>query len=92
MEFGTFSNVLVPATIDVNYEYSGVIFHTPSNSSHRLKITLPTIKLRGAKLIDDQNRLVETDGMDWQISIQIDFVKRLQTLNIINHKQLIGCS
>jgi hypothetical protein len=38
----------------------------------------------GVKLTDDQNRLIDLNGMNWQISIQIDFVKRLDTLTSIN--------
>ena len=81
-ETGTFSNIL--GRIPINVNYGGVIFHTPSNSSHKLQISLPTIKMIGVKLTDDQNRLIDLNGMNWQISIQIDFVKRLDTLTSIN--------
>jgi len=81
-ETGTFSNIL--GRIPINVNYGGVIFHTPSNSSHKLQIPLPTIKMIGVKLTDDQNRLIDLNGMNWQISIQIDFVKRLDTLTSIN--------
>ena len=78
-ESGTFSNILGRIAIDVNY--GGVIFHTPNNSSHKLQITMPVVKMVGVKLTDDQNRLIDRNGLDWQISIQIDFVPRLQSLH-----------
>ena len=87
-ETGTFSNIL--ARIPINVNYGSVIFHTPSNSTHKLQITLPTIKMVGVKLTDDQNRLIDLNGMNWQLSIQIDFVKRLQTLTSINPRLKIN--
>jgi len=77
-ETGTFSNILARIPIDVNF--GSVIFHTPNNSTHKLQITLPTIKMIGVKLTDDKNRLIDLNGLNWQLSFQIDFVPRLQTL------------
>ena len=84
-ETGTFSNILARIPIDKNF--GGVIFHTPNNSTHKLQISLPTIKMIGVKLTDDKNRLIDLNGLNWQLSIQIDFVPRLQTLQGITRSQ-----
>ena len=77
-ETGTFSNIL--SRISVNTNPGGVIFHTPNNSSHKLQISLPVIKFIGVKLTDDKNRLLDLNGLNFQISFQIDFVPRLESL------------
>jgi hypothetical protein len=84
-ETGIFSNIL--ARIPINCNAGGVIFHTPNNSSHKLQISLPVIKYVGVKLTDEKNRILDLNGLNFQISVQIDFVPRLQTLNGITRKQ-----
>lgn len=84
-ETGIFSNIL--ARISINASPGGIIFHTPNNSSHKLQISLPTIKYIGVKLTDDQNRLIDLNGMNFQISVQIDFVPRLQSLRGMTRAQ-----
>ena len=41
----------------------------------------------GVKLTDDKNRLMDLNGLNWQLSIQIDFVPRLQTLQGMANNQ-----
>ena len=77
-ETGTFTNIL--ARVSINTNFGGVIFHTPNNSSHKLQTTLPIIKFIGVKLTDDKNRILDLNGLNFQISIQIDFVPRLTSL------------
>ena len=84
-ETGTFSNILARVSIDTNF--GGVIFHTPNNSSHKLQISLPVIKYIGVKLTDDKNRPIDLNGLNFQISIQIDFVPRLSSLRGITRTQ-----
>jgi hypothetical protein len=48
---------------------------------------MPVIKMIGVKLTDDKNRLMDLNGLNWQLSIQIDFVPRLQTLQGITRSQ-----
>ena len=48
---------------------------------------MPVIKMVGVKLTDDKNRLMDLNGLNWQLSIQIDFVPRLQTLQGITRSQ-----
>ena len=88
-ETGIFSNIL--SRIPVTCNAGGVIFHTPNNSSHKLQISLPVIKFITIKLTDEMNRVLDLNGLNFQISIQIDFVRRLQTLNgITRHQRRLG--
>ena len=75
---GTFSNVL--SRIPINVNYGGIIFHTPNNSSHHMQITSAIIKTIGVKLTDDRNRIIDLQGLNWQISFQIDYVPRFLSL------------
>ena len=84
-ETGTFCNIL--ARISINTNFGGVIFHTPSNSSHKLQISLPVIKFIGVKLTDDKNRLIDLNGLHFQVAFQIDFVPRLQMLQGLTKSQ-----
>ena len=84
-ETGTFSNIL--SRIPITTNFGGVIFHTPQNSTHKLQISMPVIKMIGVKLTDDKNRLMDLNGLNWQLSVQIDFVPRLQTLQGMTNNQ-----
>lgn len=84
-ETGIFSNIL--SRIPINCNPGGVIFHTPNNSSHKLQISLPIIKHIGVKLTDEKNRVIDLNGLNFQISVQIDFVPRLSTLNGLTKTQ-----
>ena len=56
-------------------------------AANKLQISMPVIKMVGVKLTDDKNRLMDLNGLNWQLSIQIDFVPRLQTLQGITRSQ-----
>lgn len=71
---GTFSNIL--ARIPINCNAGGVIFHTPANSTHRALTTLHSIQSLGIKLTDDANNTIDLNGLHFQISILVSFVKR----------------
>jgi len=71
-ENGTFSNIL--ARIPINTNAGGIIFHTPNNSKHKSKVSLHSIQSIGLKLTDDKNRIINLNGLDFQVSLLIDFV------------------
>jgi hypothetical protein len=75
---GVFSDIL--ARIPITCNPGGIIFHTPNNSTHKLQITSPVIKYILVRLTDDHNRLLDLNGMHFQISVQIDFVPRIPNL------------
>ena len=71
---GTFSNIL--ARIPISCNAGGVIFHSPANSTHRAMTTLHSIQSIGIKLTDDANNTIDLNGLHFQISILVSFVKR----------------
>jgi hypothetical protein len=84
-ETGTFSNIL--SRISINTNFGGVIFHTPNNSTHKLESSLPVVKSIGVKLTDDHNRLIDLNGLHFQVAFQIDFVARLDQLQGLTKTQ-----
>jgi hypothetical protein len=76
-ENGTFSNIL--ARIPINTNPGGIIFHTPSNSTHRALVSLQTIQTIGIKLTDDRNRTIDLNGLNFQVSIMITLVDKVRT-------------
>eukprot|EP01052_Picozoa_sp_SAG31_P031857 SAG31_NODE_3425_length_4290_cov_171.943927_4_plen_346_part_00 len=77
-ETGQFGNIL--SRIPISCNPGGIIFHVPSNSTHKLQITPPVIKYVRVQLTDDHNRILDLNGMNFQISVQIDFVPRYTPL------------
>ena len=45
-----------------------------------MQITSAIIKTIGVKLTDDRNRIIDLQGLNWQISFQIDYVPRFLSL------------
>jgi hypothetical protein len=74
-ETGTFSNIL--ARIPINTNPGGIIFHTPSNSTHRALVSLQSIQTIGIKLTDDRNRTIDLNGLNFQVSIMITLVDKV---------------
>ena len=74
-ENGTFSNIL--ARIPINTNPGGIIFHTPANSTHRALVSLQTIQTIGIKLTDDRNRTIDLNGLNFQISLMITLVDKV---------------
>ena len=76
-ETGTFSNIL--ARIPINTNPGGIIFHTPSNSTHRALVSLQSIQTIGIKLTDDRNRTIDLNGLNFQVSIMITLVDKVSS-------------
>jgi hypothetical protein len=73
-ETGTFSNIL--SRIPITTNIGGDILHTPQNSSQKLQISMPVIKMIGVKLTDDKK---STHGFKW-IKSTVGKENRLSTL------------
>ena len=73
-ENGTFSNILT--RIPINTNPGGIIFHSPSNSTHRALTSIHTIQTIGVKLTDDRNRAIDLNGLHWQMSLLITLVDK----------------
>jgi hypothetical protein len=86
-ENGTFTNIL--ARIPINTNAGGIIFHNPSNTTHRAITSLHSIQSIGCKLTDDQNRTIDLNGLHWQVSLLISFIPkqpRVQELTRITRR------
>lgn len=77
---GTFSNIL--SRIPININAGGILFATPNNATHRSVVDLRSIDILTIRLTDERNRLLDLNGLHFQISISIDYLysKRKQTI------------
>tara|TARA_R110000803_G_scaffold40122_4_gene86466 strand:+ start:695 stop:1732 length:1038 start_codon:yes stop_codon:yes gene_type:complete len=77
---GTFSNILSRVPINVNA--GGMIFSTPNNATHKSIVDLRTIDTLTIRLTDERNRILDLNGLHFQIAIAIDFVYAKRKINI----------
>ena len=71
---GGFSSILARVPIDV--ESGGVITVAPINGSiHKLMLKVREITFIQIRLTDQKNRLLDLNGLDWDISVQFDFIE-----------------
>lgn len=73
-ENGVFTNIL--ARIPINTNAGGIIFHTPTNTKHKSRVSLHSIQSVGVKITDDRNRTIDLNGLHFQISFLIDFIPK----------------
>jgi hypothetical protein len=69
---GVFSNILSRLPINVNA--GGIIFATPNEASHKSIVDLRSISQLTIRLTDDRNRLLDLNGLHFQIAIEINFI------------------
>lgn len=69
---GNFSRIL--AKIPINVNAGQVISFVGANDKHRTLVNLDVIKTIGIRLTDERNRLVNLNGLQFQIGIQLDFL------------------
>ena len=71
---GGYSSILARVPIEVG---SGeIITISPSDGSvHKLIIKVREITIMGVRLTDQRNRLIDLNGLDWDISLQFDFIE-----------------
>jgi hypothetical protein len=67
---GTLSNIL--ARLPINVQSGGIIFAT--ESSHKSIVDLQYINTITIRLTDERNRILDLNGLHFQIAIQIDFI------------------
>ena len=71
---GGFSSILGRVAIDVGS--GGVITISPTDGAvHKLYIKVREITIIGIRLTDQRNRLIDLQGLDWDISLQFDFIE-----------------
>ena len=69
---GTFSNIL--SRLPINVESGGIIFAMPSNNISRSLVDLRSINSLTIRLTDERNRLLDLNGLHFQLSILLEFV------------------
>jgi len=67
---GTLSNIL--ARLPINVQSGGIIFG--GESSHKSVVDLKYINTITIRLTDERNRILDLNGLHFQIAIQIDFI------------------
>ena len=71
---GGFSTILARVPIDVNS--GGIITISPIDGSvHKLLIKAREITSFEIRLTDQRNRVIDLQGLDWDISLQFDFIE-----------------
>lgn len=71
---GGFSSILARVPIDVNS--GSIITISPIDGSvHKLIIKVREITIIGVRLTDQRNRLIDLNGLDWDVSFQFDFIE-----------------
>ena len=71
---GGFSSILARVPIDV--DSGGIITIKPADGAvHKLIIKVREITIIGVRLTDQRNRVIDLNGLDWDISLQFDFIE-----------------
>ena len=71
---GTFSNIL--ARIPIKVQSGGIIFSEPQNNTHKSLVDLNVVDILTIRLTDERNRILDLNGLHFQLGIQIDFLKK----------------
>ena len=66
--------ILHLARIPINVQGGGLIFQVPSNSTHRAIVDMNYLNQLTIRLTDERNRLLNLNGLHFQIAISMDFV------------------
>tara|TARA_R100000278_G_scaffold106988_1_gene83616 strand:+ start:849 stop:1931 length:1083 start_codon:yes stop_codon:yes gene_type:complete len=77
---GSFSNIL--SRIPINVNSGGIIFATPNNATHRSIVDIRTINSITIRLTDERNRILDLNGLHFQIAISVDFIYSKKPKNI----------
>ena len=82
---GTFSNIL--ARIPIKVQSGGIIFSEPSNNIHKALVDLSVIGTLTIRLTDERNRILDLNGLHFQLGIQIDFIHKIEPKRDINAEE-----
>lgn len=75
---GTFSNIL--ARIPIKVQSGGIIFSESQNSTHKSLVDLNHIGMLTIRLTDERNRILDLNGLNFQLGIQVDFIKKVNPI------------
>lgn len=82
---GTFSNIL--ARIPIKVQSGGIIFSEPQNNTHRSIVDLSNIGILTIRLTDERNRILDLNGLHFQLGIQIDFAEKQKHIQDITREE-----
>ena len=82
---GTFSNIL--ARIPIKVQSGGIIFSEPQNNTHKSLVDLNVIDILTIRLTDERNRVLDLNGLHFQLGIQIDFLKKQKPIQDITAEE-----
>lgn len=83
---GGFSSILARVPIEVGS--GGIITISPSDGAiHKLLLKIREISVISVRLTDQKNRVVDLNGLDWDLSLQFDFIEKVE-LKIPKDKRL----
>ena len=83
---GGFSSILARVPIEVGS--GGIITISPSDGSiHKLLLKIREISRIDVRLTDQKNRVIDLNGLDWDLSLQFDFIE-VKELNVPKDKRL----
>tara|TARA_R110000803_G_scaffold11657_2_gene34693 strand:+ start:9205 stop:10311 length:1107 start_codon:yes stop_codon:yes gene_type:complete len=77
---GSFANIL--ARLPINVNSGGIIFSTPNNATHKSLVDLRSLSGVTIRLTDERNRILDLNGLHFQIAISIDFVYAEKPIHI----------
>tara|TARA_R110002124_G_scaffold2209_2_gene14583 strand:+ start:722 stop:1672 length:951 start_codon:yes stop_codon:yes gene_type:complete len=69
---GGFNTIL--GKIPITSNFGGVLFFKPNNNTHKILNQNNNINFLTVRLTDEKNRLVDLNGLNFSLSIQIDFI------------------
>ena len=69
---GVLSNIL--ARMPLNVQRGGILFWEPANATHKSVVDLRTINAITIRLTDERNRILDLNGLHFQICISVDFI------------------
>lgn len=81
-----FSDIL--QKIPINSSPNGVIYHMPVNSHDNL-ISIKSFNNIVIRLTEEQNRLIDLQGLNWELSILIKFVKKTNFIPLNRQDEFI---
>lgn len=83
---GGFSSILARVPIEVGS--GGIITISPSDGSiHKLLLKIREISVISVRLTDQKNRVIDLNGLDWDLSLQFDFIEKIE-LKVPKDKRL----
>tara|TARA_R110000822_G_scaffold95742_1_gene218541 strand:- start:5597 stop:6697 length:1101 start_codon:yes stop_codon:yes gene_type:complete len=86
---GSYSSIL--ARVPITIQSGGVVFFTPNQGTHKALIKLNIIKAITIRITDERNRLINFNGLNLQIALQLDFVytkKPIASLTALESRML----